>query len=65
VIGLIVRDGWTLPQALEALSLEPGDVAALRGYVEQELEHLGEHTCSRFYFTMRQVQQWIAAGRKH
>lgn len=64
-IGLIVRDGWSLPQTLEALSLEPGDVAALRGYVEQELEHLGEHNCSRFYVTMRQVQQWIAAGRKH
>jgi fido (protein-threonine AMPylation protein) len=65
VIGLIVRDGWSLPQTLEALSLDPGDVAPLRSYVEQELEHLGEHNCSRFYVTMRQVQEWIAAGRKH
>jgi fido (protein-threonine AMPylation protein) len=65
VIGLIVRDGWSLPQALEALDLEAGDIVALRDYVEQELMHLGEHNCSRFYVTMRQVQQWIAAGRPH
>ncbi|MEQ3439900.1 Fic/DOC family protein [Stenotrophomonas maltophilia] len=65
VIGLIVRDGWSLPQTLEALSLDPGDVAPLRSYAEQELEHLGEHNCSRFYVTMRQVQEWTAAGREH
>jgi len=63
VIGLIVRDGLSLPKALEAMSLDVGDVAVLRGYVEQELEYLGEHNCSRFYVTMRQVQQWIAAGK--
>lgn len=63
VIGLIVRDGLSLPKALEAMSLDVGDVAVLRGYAEQELEHLGEHNCSRFYVTMRQVQQWIAAGK--
>ncbi|MEG2805160.1 Fic family protein [Stenotrophomonas sp.] len=64
-IGLIVRDGRTVQQALEALDVDAEDVSALRGYVEQELMHLGEHNCSRFYVTMRQVQQWVAAGRPH
>jgi len=27
--------------------------------------YVGEHNCSRFYVTMRQVQQWIAAGRPY
>ncbi|WP_216821990.1 Fic family protein [Stenotrophomonas sp. SAU14A_NAIMI4_5] len=63
MIGLVVRDRQTIRQAINALQIEASDAAPLGALVEEELKHLGEHNCSRFYITMRQVNEWVAAGR--
>lgn len=63
VIGSVVRDGQSMPQAVAGLSLSEEERVAFAPLLEAELQALALHNCARYRLTMKQVTRWIEAGR--
>jgi hypothetical protein len=62
-IGRVVRDRETCEEAIDAMSLPDDQVDNFRPLLTAELRTLDLHNCARYRLTLRQVEQWIAAGR--
>jgi len=62
-IGRVVRDRQTCEEAIAAMSLPDEQVDVFRPLLAAELRTLDVHNCARYRLTLRQVEQWIAAGR--
>lgn len=62
-IGLVVRERQSCTEAIAAMSLSEDQAAIFRPLLAAELRALDLHNCARYRLTLRQVEQWIAAGR--
>jgi fido (protein-threonine AMPylation protein) len=58
-IGLVVRSGKTVAQALAELSLPGEDGVKFQLLLEQELSALTSYNCARYRLGIRETQAWI------
>lgn len=66
VLCAVVRDRRTLSAAVADLAMrgvDAPDLPRLHELARQELDGLAEHNCARWRMGLREVQQWIGAGR--
>lgn len=62
-IGRVVRERQTAEEAIAAMALPPDQAEVFRTLLDAELRALDLHNCARYRLTLRQVEQWISAGR--
>jgi fido (protein-threonine AMPylation protein) len=62
-IGHIVRDGMTFTDAVKVLALPAELQDTFQKLLHGELRALDTHNCARYRLTIRQTEQWTAAGR--
>ncbi|MCT9116409.1 Fic family protein [Cupriavidus gilardii] len=62
-IGRVVRERQTAEEAIAAMSLQQDQSEVFRTLLDAELRSLDLHNCARYRLTLRQVEQWISAGR--
>ncbi|MCD9120166.1 Fic family protein [Cupriavidus sp. UGS-1] len=62
-IGRVVRERQTAEEAIAAMSLQEDQSEVFRTLLDAELRSLDLHNCARYRLTLRQVEQWISAGR--
>ena len=57
------RRAARLAEALAMRGVDAPDLPRLHELARQELDGLAEHNCARWRMGLREVQQWIGAGR--
>ncbi|MNI94593.1 hypothetical protein D3C73_1527180 [compost metagenome] len=62
-IGAIVRDRLTAGSVVAGLPLSEDEKRQFQPLLQAELDILALHNCARYRLTMRQVTEWIKAGR--
>lgn len=62
-INAVVREGTSVEQAMDEMALAVATRAEFAPLLRSELEVLGLHNCARYRLPLKQVQDWIDAGR--
>lgn len=62
-IGAVVRDGLTKMQAMAGLSMSVEERERFLPLLETELNALALHNCARYRLSMKQVANWLEAGK--
>lgn len=62
-IGAVVRDRLTAGSVVAGLPLSEDEKRQFQPLLQAELDILALHNCARYRLTMRQVTEWIKAGR--
>lgn len=62
-VGMVVRGGQPMLDALVALGLPDEDAPKVGQLLAQELDALAVHNCARYRLGMKETQAWIDEGR--
>jgi Fic family protein len=63
LVSRVVRDRHPLAQAVAEYDFGDEDAARLAAMIKGDIERLGEHNFARYRLTLRELKQWIEAGR--
>lgn len=62
-ISAVVRERSSIEQVVASLALSQEQKNEFQPLLKAELDVLAQHNCARYRLTMRQVTEWIEAGR--
>lgn len=63
VIQSVVRDHISMSSAIDKASIPEKDRKRFEDMLDKELSTLGPHNCARFRLGIRDVEEWVWAGR--